>query len=216
MLLDLFFPNRCLHCNRKINGNEVICEICYSQISFTHWDFSKEHILYQKCNLLFPINKAYALMHFEKDGLTQKIIHDLKYKRREKIGKTLAQWTMERIDLSDKNIDLIITVPLHPKKQNERGYNQLHLFANELSKHFKIPHQPNLLKRNYYKKAQALKNRLQRSETESLFSVTETIDNQHLLIIDDVFTTGNTISSVAWELLKSGNNKISVLVMAMD
>lgn len=216
MFLDLFFPNRCLGCNRIIDGNSVICEVCHSDIPFTHWGFGDENLLAQKCNLLFPTENAYALMHFEKDGLTQKIIHDLKYKAREKIGKTLANWVIEKLNLSDKNIDLISTIPLHPKKERERGYNQLHLFADELSKHFKIPCDHNILKRNHYKKAQALKNKLQRAETESLFSVTQTIEEQHILIIDDVFTTGNTMSSAAWELLNSGNNKVSILVMAVD
>jgi predicted amidophosphoribosyltransferase len=73
-----------------------------------------------------------------------------------------------------------------------------------------------LIERNFYKKAQAQKNRDERTYKEQLFSVTKKISNQHVLLIDDVFTTGNTMSAVAWEVLKAGNNKVSVLVMAVD
>ena len=109
-----------------------------------------------------------------------------------------------------------VTVPLHPKKLKKRGYNQLHLFANTLSKHWGIPHQENFLKRNSYQKAQARKDKLHRLETKYDFSVTENLHGKHILLIDDVFTTGNTINTIAWEILKNPSNKISVLVMAID
>ena len=109
-----------------------------------------------------------------------------------------------------------MTVPLHQKKLKERGYNQLHLFANTLSETLQIPCDHHLIKRNFYKKAQAKKNRHQRIFNENLFSITKKITNQHVLLIDDVFTTGNTMSAVAWEILKAGDNNVSVFVMAMD
>lgn len=215
-LVDLLFPNRCLECNRIIDHNEVVCELCLDQIYFTHHHFSQSNLLLEKCRLLFPVEKAYALMQFEEESTSQKIIHQLKYGSREKIGKIIATWTLEKIDLSHSKIDLLVTIPLHPKKKKERGYNQLHLFADTLSSSLKIPAEHNLIKRNFYKKAQAKKKRAQRTFNENLFSVTKNISNQHILLIDDVFTTGNTMSAVAWQILKEGNNKVSVLVMAMD
>ena len=216
MLLDLFFPNRCLECNRIISGEEVVCEICLEQVNFTHWKFNSGNILKQRCSLLFPLENAYALMQFEEESLSRKIVHSLKYSGREKVGKILAEWTSERLDFHNEKPDLIVTVPLHPKKQKERGYNQLHLFADVISKNFEIPVDHDILKRNFYKKAQAKLDKQHRTETENLFSLNKNIENKHVLIIDDVFTTGNTMSSVAWEILKSGNNKVSVLVMAVD
>lgn len=215
--LDFFFPNRCLHCSRIINGNEVVCELCYSRINFTHYQFDDKNELSQTAKTLFPIEKSFALFIFEKDSLSRKIVHELKYKRRQKIGKTLANWTTERLEFDNNKPDLIVTVPLHPKKQKERGYNQLHLFADTISEFYKIPCNHNLLKRNKSTKAQALKNKLKRAQTENLFSVTENVENKHILLVDDVYTTGNTISTIAWEILKSGkNNKISLLIIAMD
>ncbi len=215
-LLDLLFPNRCLECNRIIHHDEAVCELCFEQIHFTHHHFSESNILVEKCRLLFPVENAFALMQFEEESTSQKIIHQLKYGSREKIGKIIASWTLEKIDFTHLKFDFLVTVPLHPKKQKERGYNQLHLFTNTLSKELKIPYDHALIKRNFYKKAQAQKNREQRVFNENLFSITKQISNQHILLIDDVFTTGNTMSAVAWQILKEGKNKVSILVMAMD
>ncbi len=217
MLLDLLFPNRCLSCNRIISGDELICGLCYDKIRFTHWDFGKENLLYEKCKLLFPIENAFALMQFEEEGLSRKIIHSLKYGKREKTGKIIANWITNQIELNIEKPDLIVTIPLHPKKQKERGYNQLHLFAETLSDFYDIPIDHQLIKRNFYKKSQASRtSKDERLISDQLFSLAKPIENKHILLCDDVFTTGNTMSSVAWEILKSGNNKVSVLVMAID
>lgn len=216
MILDLLFPNRCLNCSRITEPEEILCAICNDKISFTHHRFSEPNELLSRCRTLFPTEQAAALMNFEKDGLSRKLIHDLKYRHREKIGKYLAELCLEKLDVENISPNLIATVPLHPKKEKERGYNQLHKFADTLSKQTGIPVDHQLIRRNQYKKAQALKDRAHRSETASLFSMTKSIENQHILLVDDVFTTGNTMATVAWEILKSGNNKVSVLVMAMD
>ena len=155
-------------------------------------------------------------MMFEKESVSRKIVHQLKYGSREKVGKILAEWTSESINFQENKPDLIVSVPLHPKKLKKRGYNQLHLFAETLSKNTGIPFDHHLIRRNFYRKAQAKKDKSHRDETENLFSVTQEISDKHILLVDDVFTTGNTMSSVAWEILKAGKNQVSVLVMALD
>lgn len=216
MILDLLFPNRCLHCNRIIEADLLVCDLCFGQIHFTHYDYSNNNPVKEQCKLSFPVENAYALIQFEKDGLSRKIIHELKYRNREITGKILAEWTIERFDFKDQKPDLFVSVPLHPKKQRERGYNQLHAYTETLSKYYEIPFDHQLIKRNYYSKAQALKDKKHRLETTNTFSITQPITGKHILLIDDVFTTGNTVSSIAWEILNAGDNKVSILVMAMD
>lgn len=216
MILDLFFPNRCIECSRIIDSDLLVCDICFNQIHFTHYDYFENTPIKEKCSLFFPIENAFALIQFEKENLSRKIIHELKYRSREKAGKILAEWTTERLDFKNEKPDLMVSVPLHPKKLKERGYNQLHLFTETLSAFYEIPFDHQLLKRNHYSKAQALKDKKHRLETLNTFSVTRPVTGKHILLIDDVFTTGNTISSVAWEILNAGDNKVSVLVMAMD
>ncbi len=216
MLLDLLFPNRCLHCNSIISKDELVCEVCIPQIKYTHFNFYEENPLKNRCKLLFPVENAFALIQFEEEGLSRKIIHQLKYRAQEKVGKILAEWTFERLIFENKKPDILLTVPLHPKKLKKRGYNQLHLFADTLSKNWEIPHHKNALKRNSYQKAQAQKDKSHRAETKYDFSLTEEIVGKHVLLIDDVFTTGNTLSAIAWEILKNPTNKVSILVMAFD
>ncbi len=216
MILDLLFPNRCLQCNRIIGAQDLVCEICFSQIHFTHFDYHQDNALTERCRLLFPTVHAFALMQFEKESLSRKIIHTLKYGQREKAAIPLAKWTIERLDFKDEKPDLLVSIPLHQEKLRNRGYNQLHLFTEKLSKHYQIPFDHTVLKRTKNSKAQARKSRNERQNSEKKFVLNKEILGKHILLIDDVFTTGNTISDAVWELLKEPNNTISILVMAID
>lgn len=215
MFTDFFFPDRCVNCNLIIRAKTYICELCKNQISFCNLEFEDDNILKEHCKTLFPVENAFALMQFQKEGLSRELMHQLKYKNRPNIGEIFADWTIERLTFKQKP-DLITSVPLHPKKMKERGYNQLHVFTEKIANYYKIYADNDLIKRNYYAKAQALKNKKGREKQEELFSLnTETV-GKHVLIIDDVFTTGNTMSMMAWEILKNKKNKVSVLVMAHD
>lgn len=216
MILNILFPNRCLNCDTIIDGKEIICYACMQHIDFSNYTSGKDNFLYQKCKILFPIESAHYLMNYHKNSLTQNIIHQLKYNGIEKIGKTLAKWSVEKINFKENIPELLVSVPLHPKKQKKRGYNQLHLFTETLGQTLNIPYDHHLLKRNIHKEAQALQNKAHRMQTSHLFSTTKSIKNKHIMIIDDVLTTGNTLNSIAWEILKEPSNKISILTMALD
>ena len=214
MFLDVLFPNRCLECDEIISKNEIVCVKCLDKIHFTHWDFG-ENLLKQKAQFLFPVENAFSLMFFDKKGLSRKILHQLKYRNQERVGGILADWVIERMEITEKP-DLLINIPLHPKKLKERGYNQLHLFTEKLAEYYEIPFRHDLLERESYHKAQAQKNKADRGETKYQFSLSEIVENKHVLLIDDIYTTGNTMSAAAWEILKYKGNKLSILVMAME
>lgn len=214
MFLDVLFPNRCLECDEIISKNEIVCVKCLDKIHFTHWDFG-ENLLKQKAQFLFPVENAFSLMFFDKKGLSREILHQLKYRNQERVGGILADWVAERMEITEKP-DLLINIPLHPKKLKERGYNQLHLFTEKLAEYYEIPFRHDLLQRESYHKAQAQKNKADRGETKYQFSLSEIVENKHVLLIDDIYTTGNTMSAAAWEILKYKGNKLSILVMAID
>lgn len=213
---DVFFPPRCWHCDKIMPSDGVICRVCeafipfYESINHTDGDF------FELLQLQFPFEKSYALMKFQQGGLSQKILHGLKYNHHEFFAKNIAQWVIERLRFEENTPDLITCVPLHSKKQKKRGFNQNHLFAKILSDHFNIPFDFELLKRNKNSQSQAKKNRDLRLKNENVFELNKNIEAKHILLIDDVCTTGSTLQYCAWELLKNKDNRISVLVMAKD
>ena len=217
MIFDFLFPNRCLICNQIIDKSDIVCEVCFSRINFSNHNYNDNNTLKDKLLVQFPISNAYSLLYYEKESLAQNIIQQLKYNNRENIGKNLAKWVMERVDFKNDKPDIITTVPLHYRKLKQRGYNQLHLFGNELSKFYNIPVNHTFLQRTTHSKAQAKKDQSERLKTKNAYQLTQRIDDKHILLIDDVYTTGNTISNIAWEILNNSTNvRISILVMAMD
>jgi len=166
------------------------------------------------------IQFAAAFLYFNKKGMVQELIHNLKYKGHEEIGTVLGNWYAE--DLREIQLaipfDVVIPVPLHPKKFKERGYNQVTTFGKALAEGLKIPYNDSVLYRKKYSKTQSKKNLLGRSENiENIFDavLTEENQNKHFLIVDDVLTTGATLEACSRALLKIPGAKLSIVCMAM-
>lgn len=166
------------------------------------------------------IQFASTFLYFNKKGMVQELIHNLKYKGHEEIGTVLGNWYAE--DLREIQLaipfDVVIPVPLHPKKFKERGYNQVTTFGKALAEGLKIPYNDSVLYRKKYSKTQSKKNLLGRSENiENIFDavLTEENQNKHFLIVDDVLTTGATLEACSRALLKIPGAKLSIVCMAM-
>ena len=148
------------------------------------------------------------------------MIHKLKYKGQEDIGLALGQWFAEDLITSPcASADAIIPVPLHPKKLRQRGYNQVTSFGKALSGSLGIPVDEELLKRNFYSKTQTKKNLFARSElSKTLFeaNISDAHCGKHLLLIDDVLTTGSTLEACSRALLKIPDVKISIACLAFS
>jgi ComF family protein len=219
-IFHLFFPDICFCCDKVLTTNEKsICITCRHELPETNYTFQKDNPLEKIFYGRTKIEAATSLLFFHKKGIVQKLIHNLKYKGHQEIGILLGEWLGEDLKKSHRyaNIDYIIPVPLHKKRLKERGYNQVEKFGITLSKALEKPYINDVLIRRGSRESQTKKRRTERfSNTNELFYLTnaQTFENKHILILDDIITTGATIDSCANELLKTKNIKISVAVMA--
>lgn len=210
--VDLFFPRRCVGCQSVVPGHEVLCPYCTAKLDFTYWQLGRENQAFHKLRNLCNIEGASSLLRFEHDNITQKLMHFLKYENHPEIGAILAEKAFSTIPLH--SFDGIIPVPVHPKKLKKRGYNQVMPFAETLSKLAGIPLLSNSLVRKENNPSQVHKSRAERLHSiKNAFEINGNLSG-HFLLIDDVLTTGATISSCV-NLIQSKNPaKISVLTMA--
>lgn len=220
-LINLFFPKVCSGCHSLLLQNEtVFCTVCRHEMPLTQYHLNPKNEAVKKFYGKIDIQFASAFLYFNKKGIVQELIHNLKYKGHQEIGTVLGNWYAE--DLKELHLeipfDAVIPVPLHKRKFKERGYNQVTTFGKAIALGFEIPFAENILIRKLYTKTQSKKNLLGRSENiENIFDVkfTESDHNKHFLIVDDVLTTGATLEACSKALLKIPGAKISILCMAM-
>lgn len=220
-LLNLFFPKVCAGCRKLLLATEnVLCTNCRHEMPLTQYHLDSKNEAVKKFYGKIEIEYASAFLYFNKKGIVQELIHNLKYKGQEEIGSILGNWYVE--DLKELKLetpfDIIIPVPLHKRKFKERGYNQVTTFGKTLAQGLEIAYDDTVLYRKKYSKTQSKKNLLGRSENiENIFDVhsLEKHQNKHLLIIDDVLTTGATLEACSRALLKIPGIKISIVCMAM-
>ncbi|WP_133526279.1 phosphoribosyltransferase family protein [Flavobacterium sp. 245] len=203
-----------------MTNETVLCTNCRHELPLTQYHLDSENEAVKKFYGKVEIEHVSALLYFIKKGIVQELIHNLKYKGHEEIGTVLGNWYADDLkELRLKNpFEVIIPVPLHPKKFKERGYNQVTTFAKAISEGLHLTFNDSVLYRKKYSKTQSKKNLLGRSENiENIFDVkfSEENHNKHFLIVDDVLTTGSTLEACAKALLKIPGAKISIVCMAM-
>ncbi|GEQ84668.1 amidophosphoribosyltransferase [Patiriisocius marinistellae] len=166
-----------------------------------------------------PVVHATALLKFEKQSIVQELMHNLKYRKQEDISAFFGAWLGEKLSaLNDyKDIDVVIPVPIHKTKKRERGYNQVSGFGSEIAKALSITFHEDVLLKTANTKTQVFKGRLKRMETAQTLTIKNShlIKNKHILLVDDIITTGATLENCALQLLKIPNTKISFAAIAM-
>ena len=219
--INLFYPKTCNCCERPLLDHEkVICTSCLHQLPLTNFQPNNENqadkVFYGRAE----INAAYALLLFRKKNMVQLLLHQLKYKRQFEISYFLGEWTGEILKNSNRftNIDMVIPVPLHKKRLKERGYNQTEGFAKEIAKSLNAEYRDDLLTKTSSSKKQALKNRISRwNLMEQSFQLTNAsaVSGKHILLVDDILTTGATLEACINCLRNSEKIKISIATMAI-
>jgi len=219
-LIGLLFPELCNGCGNSIyHGESFLCSKCLFAIPYTDYHLYPENKVAKQFWGRVPVHAAMALLYFKKEGKVQNIIHNLKYKGQTGLGIKLGEMIGERLNSAPDyaNIDLIVPVPLHKNKERSRGYNQSQLIASGISVVLNVNVNPDLLIRTVTTDTQTKKGRYMRFENmRTVFSVKnrEDLAGKHILLVDDVITTGATLEACALELHKYGIKKLSIAAVA--
>lgn len=217
--LSLFFPELCVVCNERLSeGEEHICTECLILLPKTNFHLQPDNRLEQFFAGRIPFRHIAAFAYFVKGGSIQHIIHELKYNRNPQLGRLAGELCGENLKGSDfiSPIDLLVPVPLHPKRLRERGYNQSLEICKGISSVLQIPIEENALIRTINNQSQTKNARFDRwKNVENIFSVIDekVFQEKHILLIDDVITTGSTLESCAKEILKCKDSRVSIYAL---
>lgn len=215
----VFFPNYCLGCDHTLHNYEsYLCTHCRHNLALTYYTNETSNKLERSFYGRIKIKEATSLFYYEKQHKAQELIHLLKYKKQQQIGVFLGDWMGLELKNSQrfKGIDCIVPVPLHPKKMRSRGFNQLNKFGKRLSHHLKIPYIDTVLIKKTSSNSQTQKGRFARlKNTEEIFIIQqgELLKNKHVLLIDDVITTGATMEACYNSIILIEGVTISIVTM---
>lgn len=217
------FPYQCVSCHEPLPDDfDQICPFCLAEFQYTYYEKYQEPTpLDQHFYGRVPLQFTYALLYFVKGSNTQNIIHAIKYQNNTALAHEMGKRTGQ--GLLDKEYlllpDALISVPLHPKKEFLRGYNQGSLVARGVSEAIRVPFHDNILVRQVFTETQTKKGKYERwSNVETVFGVKnpEKWRGKHLCLVDDVITTGSTLEACIRVLLDEiPDVKISVIAVAV-
>lgn len=219
--INLLYPNLCLICGESLIKNEKqLCSKCLYQIPKTNYHLIKNNPIEKRFWGKVPVVQATSFFFFQKGSPFQKLLHQLKYHGNKELGEILGKYAAADLILTNyfSAVDMIVPVPLHPKKYNQRGYNQSEWIGKGLSAILQKPQIIDNLVRIKESTTQTKKSVYERYEnTEGIFSVKDknSFSNSHILLIDDVLTTGSTLEACIHALLTTENVQISVFTLAV-
>lgn len=220
-IINLFFPKVCVACHNLLGDNEhTICMDCRHDLPVTNFHFDDSDVVKKVLYGRAKIENGTALFRFEKKGKVQQLIHNLKYRGHENIGHFLGNWLGGELKTIEayQQIDAVIPVPMHPKKLKKRGYNQVTKFGQQISEALNAEFKDDVLVKITNTQSQTIKSRFSRWDSSNeLFAINNpnSIKGMHILLVDDLITTGATLEACINVLNQAKNVKISVATMAI-
>jgi ComF family protein len=219
-LLHLFFPHNCTGCGSDILGDDqMLCLHCLSDLPVTSFFQNPGNPVESTFYGRLPVRNAAAAYFFTKDSLLQHLIVQLKYRGNKEIGFYLGKILGRLIIQSDRfsEIDVMVPLPLNPKKEKKRGYNQATAICKGIADIWNKPVIENIVIRNVFTETQTHKGRISRWENmDGVFAVTDSslLQGKHTLLVDDIVTTGATLEACGAEILKIPGTTLSLATLA--
>jgi ComF family protein len=215
----LFYPRVCAGCGGNLlSGEEHICLVCHQNLVPTQFNLRKENAFFKTMSARVPIEAATAMYYFTKGGIIQHILHEIKYKGNRALAVYLGQ-IFGKKNLKDdifSTVDVVVPVPLHPKKEKSRGYNQCALIGSGIAEVMGKRLEIAALKRVNFTTTQTHKGRTDRWENvKDAFELgnTDALKGKHILLLDDVMTTGATLEACARTLMNIEGVRLSIATL---
>lgn len=219
-LVDLIAPRACVVCGGRLGIHEFfLCGSCNLQLPRTNYaDNPYENDMARLFWGQLPVERCAALFFYQGGSGPSQILYELKYKNHPEIGEFFGRMIAEEWDETGffEGIDLIVPVPLAKERQRQRGYNQSLHIARGIGSVTRLPIVTNAVSREQFVESQTQKDRWQRNENvEGCFRLNDgsALKGRHVLLVDDVVTTGATICSCGREMLKVGDVRFSILTI---
>ena len=215
-VLDLLYPHSCLYCAMNlVKGEDYLCLNCVKDLPLIPWNEGECPSVANQLKGKILFEKTYSHLYYFKSGITGRLLKEIKYRGNYKLAYHLGKQFGNSIVHHDKEarFDFIVPIPLHPKRILKRGYNQAEWIAKGLSEAMGVPILGDAIARVRHNKSQTMKGRQERIKTAiGLFKVVNqnVLPGKHILVIDDVITTGATIEALFHALKSYDNVKISV------
>lgn len=217
-VLHLLFPHICDGCGSDLlSKDSSLCLRCMEALPQTDFELHPGNPVEKKFYGRLPLANATAQYYFSKESLIQQLVHQVKYRNNRELGLQLGRLIGDVLKKSGRfNADIMIPLPLFPVKERKRGYNQSTLLCEGIAEHLNIPILQNVITRPQHTETQTKKGRIERwKNMEGKFVLTnpDVIENKHVLLVDDVITTGATLEACGSELLKAVNVKLSLAAL---
>lgn len=219
-LLHLFIPHHCPGCGSDImSRQQVLCMQCINRLPVTGFHLHANNPIEKIFWGRMPVTAAASYLYFSKESLLQHIVHELKYKGNKELGYFLGHKMGEALLQTHRfqDIDALVPLPLFAARQRKRGYNQASLLCKGMAAVLSLPVLERVIHRHTSSESQTNKNRINRwLNMQGKFELLQpnAISGKHILLVDDVITTGATLEACGRQLLTAANTRLSIATMA--